>query len=90
LFGNFTAEASDHSETIRQRLAEIFVEVQQAFAYCLSAAVKAGELPPSVECDEVAAFMVASLQGAILLSKAQRSPVPVERFKKLLFSTILR
>jgi TetR/AcrR family transcriptional repressor of nem operon len=90
LFGNFTAEASDHSETIRQRLAEIFAEVQQAFAYCLSAAVTASELPPSVECDEVAACMVASFQGAILLSKAQRSPVPVERFKKLLFSTILR
>src|SRR6202795_4224769 len=35
LFGNFTAEACDHSEAIRHRLVEIFAEMQQAVAYCL-------------------------------------------------------
>src|ERR1700761_2722978 len=29
LFGNFTAEASEHSEMIRQRLVAIFAEVQE-------------------------------------------------------------
>jgi TetR/AcrR family transcriptional regulator, transcriptional repressor for nem operon len=90
LYGNFTAEASDHSEILRQRLVEIFAEVQASVAYCLSAAVEAGELSPSLDCEEVAAFIVASLQGANLLAKAQRSPVPVERFKQILFSTVLR
>lgn len=90
LFGNFTAEASDSSELIRQRLVEIFAEVQQAVTYCLNAAVKAGELPKSFECDEVAGFIVSSLQGANLLAKAQRSPIPVERFKTILFSQVLR
>jgi TetR/AcrR family transcriptional regulator, transcriptional repressor for nem operon len=90
LFGNFAAEASDHSEVIRHRLVEIFAEVQQAVAYCLRAAVKAGELAPSIDCDEVAGFVVSSLQGANLLAKTQRSPVPVERFKEILFSTVLR
>ena len=47
-------------------------------------------LSPSLDCDEVAAFIVASLQGANLLAKAQRSPLPVERFKQILFSTVLR
>ncbi len=89
LFGNFTAEASEHSEAIRQRLLEVFAEVRASFAYCLRAAVAAGELPADFECDEVAAFIVSSLQGANLLAKAERSPAPVERFKKLLFSTIL-
>src|SRR5260370_5106502 len=51
LFGNFTAEASDHSEIIRHRLVEIFAAVQDSVAYCLRAAVKAGEVPPSVDCD---------------------------------------
>ena len=37
LFGNFTAEASDHSEPIRLRLVEIFAEVQDSIAYCLRA-----------------------------------------------------
>jgi TetR/AcrR family transcriptional repressor of nem operon len=90
LFGNFTAEASDHSEIIRHRLVEIFAAVQESVAYCLRAAVNAGELSPSIDCDEVAGFVVASLQGANLLAKAQRSPIPVDRFKQILFSTVLR
>jgi TetR/AcrR family transcriptional repressor of nem operon len=90
LFGNFTAEASDHSELIRRRLVEIFGAVQQAVADCLQAAVKAGELPGGFECDEVAGFIVSSLQGANLLAKAERSPAPVERFKNVLFSSVLR
>jgi TetR/AcrR family transcriptional repressor of nem operon len=90
LFGNFTAEASDHSELIRHRLVEIFTAVQASVAYCLKAAIKAGELPRGFKCDEVAGFIVASLQGANLIAKAQRSPAPVERFKHILFSTILR
>jgi TetR/AcrR family transcriptional repressor of nem operon len=90
LFGNFTAEASDHSEAIRQRLVEIFGEVQASVAYCLRAAVAAGELPADFACDEVAGFVVSSLQGANLLAKAQRSPAPVERFKQILFSKVLR
>ena len=90
LFGNFTAEASDHSELIRNRLVEIYAEVQDAIAYCLKAAIKAGELPAGFKCDDVAGFIVSSLQGANLLAKAQRSPVPVDRFKQVLFSTVLR
>jgi TetR/AcrR family transcriptional regulator, transcriptional repressor for nem operon len=90
LYGNFTAEASDHSEILRQRLVEIFAEVQASVAYCLRAAKEAGELSPSLDCEEIAAFIVSSLQGANLLAKAARSPVPVERFKQILFSTVLR
>ncbi|MDQ0395866.1 TetR/AcrR family transcriptional regulator [Labrys monachus] len=90
LFGNLTAEATDQSEVIRQRLLDIFAEVKASVAYCLKAAVAAGELPPGFECDEVAGFVVSSLQGANLLAKAHRDPEPVERFKRLLFSKILR
>jgi TetR/AcrR family transcriptional regulator, transcriptional repressor for nem operon len=90
LFGNFTAEASDHSEVIRRRLIEIFAEVQESVAYCLRAAVQAGKLSADFDCDEVAGFVVSSMQGANLVAKAQRSTVPVDRFKKILFSTVLR
>jgi TetR/AcrR family transcriptional repressor of nem operon len=89
LYGNFTAEATDHSEAIRLRLVEIFAEVKESIAYCLKAAVATGELPADFDCDEVAAFIVSSLQGANLLAKAHRSPVPVERFKRILFSKVL-
>jgi TetR/AcrR family transcriptional regulator, transcriptional repressor for nem operon len=89
LIGNFSVEASEHSEIIRHRVVEIFEEMQQSVSYCLRAAVKTGELSPTAECDELAGFVVASLQGAILRSKAERSSVPIERFKKIIFSTLL-
>ena len=90
LIGNFSAEASDHSEIIRKRLVKIFEEIRQAVAYCLKAAVKSGELSRKTDCDELGGFIVASLQGAILQSKAERRAVPIERFKHLIFSTLLR
>jgi len=90
LFGNLTAEATDHSESIRCRLVDIFADVKASVAYCLEAAVAAGELPQGFECEEVAGLVVSSLQGAILLAKAHRDAEPIERFKRLLFSKILR
>jgi TetR/AcrR family transcriptional repressor of nem operon len=90
LLGNFTAEASWSSEPIRRRLLEIFAEVQAAIAYCLREAVKAGEIAPSLDSEEIAAFIVASMQGANLMAKALRSTVPAERFKEVLFSTVLK
>jgi TetR/AcrR family transcriptional regulator, transcriptional repressor for nem operon len=89
LIGNFGAEATEHSEIIRTRIVEIFEEMRQSVAYCLRAAVKIGELQRKTECDELGGFLVASLQGAILQSKAERSSVPVERFKQLIFSMLL-
>jgi TetR/AcrR family transcriptional repressor of nem operon len=89
LLGNFVAESGECSEAVRLRLVDAFAQVQAALAYCLHAAVKAGEIPAATDCDEIAAFIVSSLQGATLLAKAQRSPVPVERFEKVLFASVL-
>jgi TetR/AcrR family transcriptional repressor of nem operon len=88
LYGNFSAEGADHSEMIRKRIVEIFAHVQDSLSYCLQAAARDGALRPRIECSEVANFAIASLQGAILLSKAQRSPAPLERFEQMLFSMI--
>jgi TetR/AcrR family transcriptional repressor of nem operon len=89
LFGNFIAEASEHSDAIRQRIVVILAELERAIADCLRAAVQAGELLPDFECARIAAFTLAALQGATLLAKAQRSPQPVEGFKYTLFAQIL-
>ena len=90
LFGNFSAEATDHSEPIRARLVEIFAELQRHLAICLRAAVDAGELPDDFDTGEVAGFIVSSLQGACLLAKAERSAAPFTRFKQVLFGQVLR
>jgi TetR/AcrR family transcriptional regulator, transcriptional repressor for nem operon len=90
LIGNFSAEASEHSEMIRKRLVGIYEEMSQAAAYCLKAAVKTGEVARKIDCDELAGFLIASLQGAILQAKTERNAVALERFKHLIFSTLLR
>jgi TetR/AcrR family transcriptional repressor of nem operon len=89
LFGNFIAEASEHSEAIRQRIVAILAEMERAIAVCLREAVKARELPRDFGCDEIASFVMSGLQGATLLAKAQRSPQPVQCFKHTLFTKIL-
>jgi TetR/AcrR family transcriptional repressor of nem operon len=90
LFGNFAAEASCHSEVIRARLIEIFAEVERAIADCLRAAVAAGEVSPDLDCDDVAGFLVASVQGAHLLTKTQRAPDALDRLKHVMLTLVLR
>lgn len=90
LFGNFAAEASCHSEVIRSRLIEIFGEVQRTISGCLHAAIEAGELDRGLDCDEVAAFLVASIQGAHLLAKTQRAPDALDRLKHVMLTLVLR
>src|ERR1700690_2087338 len=89
LYGNLAAEASEQSNAIRTRVASVFVENQASVAYCLKAAVDAGELAHKTDVQELAGFVVSSLQGAILVAKAQRNPTPVERFVRILFQNLL-
>jgi TetR/AcrR family transcriptional repressor of nem operon len=89
LYGNLSAEASEASEAIRFRVASVFAENQASVAYCLEAAIEAGELAPKTDVEELAGFIVSSLQGAILVAKSQRSPIPVERFERILFRDML-
>ena len=89
LYGNLSAEASEASDAIRFRVASVFAENQASVAYCLKAAIEAGELAPKTDVQELAGFIVSSLQGAILVAKAQRSPIPVERFERVLFRHLL-
>ena len=89
LYGNLSAEASEASDAIRFRVASVFAENQASVAYCLEAAMDAGELAARTDVQELAGFIVSSLQGAILVAKSQRSPLPVERFKRVLFQQLL-
>ena len=90
LYGNVTAELNEHSENVRRRIGEMFGEVREAIAYCLKAAVKAGDLPKTTKCDDIADFILSSMQGAILLGRGQRNLTSLRHFKDILFSKVLR
>ncbi|WP_297844927.1 TetR/AcrR family transcriptional regulator [Pseudomonas sp.] len=90
LYGNFAAEASEHSEIIRNRLVEIFASLQGLIADCLKQAIAAGELRKDFECQKTALFIVSSLQGAMLIGKAQRTTEPLQSLTHILFNTLFR
>ena len=49
-----------------------------------------GSVAPGLDCDELAAFLVSSLQGAHLLTKTERAPDALDRLKRILFGLILQ
>jgi TetR/AcrR family transcriptional repressor of nem operon len=89
LYANMSAEAIEHSDPLQRRIAGIFTENQKSVAYCLQAAIDAGELSADVNVSDTAGFIVSSFEGAILIAKAQRKPEPIERFMRVLFSSVL-
>jgi TetR/AcrR family transcriptional repressor of nem operon len=90
LIGNLSLESTEHSELIRQRLGQIFVEWRQPFADCLADAAAAGHIHLDVPAIDLADFLLTSWQGALLRMKVERSPQPLERFKRVVYTTVLR
>jgi len=90
LIGDLSLEASGSSEVLRTRLAAIFAEWRAPFASCIAEAQKASEISSDFDADELAEFLLASWQGAILRMKVERSPASLERFKRIAFQTVFK
>lgn len=89
LMGNFSLESGPHSEIIRKRLEEMFADIERAVAYALAAGIADGALQPMDNPAELAAYLVASFQGAVLRAKVEHDAVHIRRFKEMIFSRIL-
>lgn len=89
LIGNLSLDSAEHSELLRGRLAEIFDVWRQPFADCLEEAATAGQIHLTIPAAEMADFLLASWQGALLRMKVTRSPEPLERFKRVVFASLL-
>lgn len=90
LIGDFSLQASSHSNLLRKRLDAIFKEWRELFASCIAAAQWAGEIDSKFEATDLAEFLLASWQGAILRMKVERSPAALERFKRIVFETVFQ
>jgi TetR/AcrR family transcriptional repressor of nem operon len=77
--GNLASEMSEVHEGFRQRLADIFALWRQALAHALARGRAAGVLSQQCEPEALAEFVVATLEGAILLAKVGRDIGPLER-----------
>ena len=90
LIGDLSLEASGSNEMLRTQLDAIFREWRAPFASCIAEAQASGEIASDFEAGELAEFLLASWQGAILRMKVERSPAALERFKKIAFQTVFR
>jgi len=90
LIGDFSLQVSSHSKLLRKRLDSIFREWRTLFARCIAAAQSAGEVDSHFDATELAEFLLASWEGAILRMKVERSPAALERFKTIVFETVFQ
>jgi TetR/AcrR family transcriptional regulator, transcriptional repressor for nem operon len=90
LIGDFSLEAAPQSEMLRARLAEIFAEWRVPFTACIAEGQDAGEIARTFAPEDLAEFLLSSWEGAILRMKVERSAEPLERFKRVVFSTVFK
>jgi TetR/AcrR family transcriptional regulator, transcriptional repressor for nem operon len=90
LIGDLSLEASGSSEMLRTQLDGIFREWRAPFAACIAEAQASGEIASDFDAGELAEFLLASWQGAMLRMKVERRPAALERFKKITFQTVFR
>ncbi len=90
LIGDFSLEAAPQSELLRERLSEIFPEWSAPFADCIAEGQASGEISGAFEPNDLAEFLIAAWEGAILRMKVSRDAEPLERFRRIIFATVLK
>jgi len=90
LIGDFSLQVTSHSKLLRKRLDSIFQEWRTLFASCIAEAQSAGEIDSYFDATELAEFLLASWEGAILRMKVERSPAALTRFKTIVFETVFQ
>jgi TetR/AcrR family transcriptional regulator, transcriptional repressor for nem operon len=90
LIGDFSLETSSQSELLRARLEAIFEEWRAPFALCIAEAQAAGEIDAMFDAMDLAEFLLASWEGAILRMKVERGPAALDRFKNIVFQTVFK
>ena len=77
--GNLASELSDVHEGFRQRLARIFEEWRSTLTEALRRGQENGRISEECQPATVAQFLVASLEGAILLAKVAKDITVMEK-----------
>jgi TetR/AcrR family transcriptional repressor of nem operon len=86
--GTFSLETSQ-SKLLREA-GRKFQEWRAPFASCIAEAQIAGEIDSTFDPTDLAEFLLASLEGAILGMKVERGPAALDRFKNIIFRTVFK
>ena len=77
--GNLASELSDVHEGFRKRLADVFVAWRVTMTQALRRGQATGQLSSGCDPEGAASFLVAALEGAILMSKVTKDIQVLER-----------
>jgi len=77
--GNLASELSDVHEGFRARLAGVFATWRERLTEALREAQARGEVVPTCQASAVAQFLVAALEGAILVTKVTKDIAVMEQ-----------
>jgi TetR/AcrR family transcriptional repressor of nem operon len=89
LLGNLGLEMADHSENVRQRLEKSLLEWISGVSELLLQAQKEQAIPLDLNAEMLAENLVASFQGALLLSKVTKTLEPLQNFIHLYFDVFI-
>jgi TetR/AcrR family transcriptional repressor of nem operon len=89
LIGNLSAELSDQSRLVCDRLSSVFAGWTRSLETCIREAQQAGEVRSDLAAGVLAAFLINAWEGAILRSRVDKDGHAFEQFNIVVFSTIL-
>jgi AcrR family transcriptional regulator len=76
---NTAVEADDANEILRDRARTAMDNLRTTIHRVVSKGIERQELRPNIDADEVASILIATLEGAIMLSNLYKDPVHMRR-----------
>lgn len=89
LLGNLTLEMADHSELVRERVAEHFATWSGLFEDCIAQAHEDGDITGSLPPSLLADFLLNSWEGALLRARSENDDAPLREFVEVVFGSML-
>lgn len=89
LMGNLSLEVADHSEVIRDQLAEHFQTWSALIEQCVLSAQELGMMSGRLPAVLLAQFLLNSWEGALLRMRVERTDAPLREFMTVVFDSLL-
>jgi hypothetical protein len=81
---NFAVDSDDTHPAIKEKVRSVVSQTIKMLAGIIKEGVKAGELSPSINADEIAVKMFATVEGATMMSRVIGNPLPMKTAVKAL------
>ena len=88
--GNLSQEMADLSPAFRSKLNESFQLMVAVIKGLLEEAGESGEIPPGLDLEETANFIVSGWHGALIRMKIVKGTEPLENHKRFILNTLLK